>query len=166
MGLIKGLQDSYRIAIKDLMEFERNRIGLMFLFLMPFFMLIMTGFIFPTGSSYTNIPVAVVDMDHSQASQQFIAQLEGDEHDKPNPMVLQSAATIDDAKTLIRQRADIRRDHHSSRDSPMTWRRENRRTSPCYPITASRRYRWSCRRSARRSSAGWARFRAWPRYRC
>ncbi len=76
MGIIKGLQDSYRIAIKDLTEFERNRMGLIFLFLMPFFMLIMTGFIFPTGSTYTNIPVAVVDMDHSQASQMFMAQMQ------------------------------------------------------------------------------------------
>lgn len=76
MGLIKGLQDSYRIAIKDLLEFERNRIGLIFLFLMPFFMLIMTGYIFPTGNTYTNIPVALVDLDHSQASQQFLGQLQ------------------------------------------------------------------------------------------
>ena len=53
MSIIKTLQDSYRIAVKDLLEFERNRIGLIFLFLMPFFMLIMTGFIFPTGSGPT-----------------------------------------------------------------------------------------------------------------
>jgi len=104
MGLIKGLQDSYRIAIKDLMEFERNRIGLMFLFLMPFFMLLMTGFIFPTGSSYTNIPVAMVDLDHSNASMQFFAQLEAANNmTTPNPMILQSAASIDDATTLVRQ---------------------------------------------------------------
>jgi ABC-2 type transport system permease protein len=100
MGLIKGLQDSYRIAVKDLMEFERNRIGLIFLFLMPFFMLIMTGFIFPTGDSYTNIPVALVDMDHSQASQQFIAQMEA-LNNKSNTMELQYADTASDARTLI-----------------------------------------------------------------
>lgn len=104
MGLIKGLQDSYRIAIKDLMEFERNRIGLMFLFLMPFFMLLMTGFIFPTGSSYSNVPVAMVDLDHSNASMQFFAQLEAANNmTTPNPMVLQSAASIDNATTLVRQ---------------------------------------------------------------
>ncbi len=104
MGIIKGLQDSYRIAIKDLLEFERNRIGLMFLFLMPFFMLLMTGFIFPTGNSYTNIPIAMVDLDHSNASMQFFAQLEAmNNMSSPNPMVLQSAASIDDATTLVRQ---------------------------------------------------------------
>jgi ABC-2 type transport system permease protein len=75
MGIIKGLQDSYRIAFKDLLEFERNRMGLVFLVLMPFFMLMMTGYIFPTGNSYSNIPVAVVDLDNSSLSQQIVAQL-------------------------------------------------------------------------------------------
>jgi ABC-2 type transport system permease protein len=104
MGIIKGLQDSYRIAIKDLMEFERNRIGLMFLFLMPFFMLLMTGFIFPTGSSYTNVPIAIVDLDHSNASMQFFAQLEAANNmTSPSPMLLQSATSIDNAATLVRQ---------------------------------------------------------------
>jgi ABC-2 type transport system permease protein len=100
MGLIKGLQDSFRIAWKDLLEFERNRIGLIFLFLMPFFMLIMTGFIFPTGNTYTDIPVAVVDMDHSQASQQLIAQIQA-MNNKTNVMDFKDALSLDDAKTMI-----------------------------------------------------------------
>ncbi len=100
MGVIKTLQDSYRIAIKDLLEFERNRIGLIFLFLMPFFMLVMTGFIFPTGSGYTDVPVAIVDMDHSDASIQFIAQMEA-LNNKSNMMVFTYADTADDARTLI-----------------------------------------------------------------
>ncbi len=100
MTLIKALQDSYRIAVKDLLEFQRNRIGLLFLFLMPFFMLIMTGFIFPTGDTYTNIPVALVDMDNTPASQQFMAQLVA-MNNKTNSMVFTDAATADDARTLI-----------------------------------------------------------------
>ena len=100
MGIIKTLQDSYRIAIKDLVEFERNRIGLIFLFLMPFFMLVMTGFIFPTGSGYTDVPVAIADMDHSNASMQFIAQMEA-LNGKSNMMVFTYADTTEDARTLI-----------------------------------------------------------------
>lgn len=100
MTLIKALQDSYRIAVKDLLEFQRNRIGLLFLFLMPFFMLIMTGFIFPTGDTYTNIPVALVDMDNTPASQQFMAQLVA-VNNKTSSMVFTDAATADDARTLI-----------------------------------------------------------------
>ncbi len=100
MGIIKTLQDSYRIAIKDLLEFERNRIGLIFLFLMPFFMLIMTGYIFPTGSGYTDVPVALADMDHSNASMQFIAQLET-LNNKSNMMAFSYVDTADAARTLI-----------------------------------------------------------------
>jgi ABC-2 type transport system permease protein len=100
MGVIKTLQDSYRIAIKDLLEFERNRIGLIFLFLMPFFMLIMTGYIFPTGSGYTDVPVALADLDQSSASMQFIAQMQA-LNDKSNMMDFTVAATEDEARTLI-----------------------------------------------------------------
>ncbi|HEY3274765.1 MAG TPA: ABC transporter permease [Methanocella sp.] len=100
MTIVKVLQDSYRIAIKDLLEFERNRIGLIFLFLMPFFMLIMTGYIFPTGNGYSDIPVAIADMDHSSASMQFVAQLET-MNNKSNMMVFTYADTADSARTLI-----------------------------------------------------------------
>jgi ABC-2 type transport system permease protein len=100
MGVIKTLQDSYRIAIKDLLEFERNRIGLIFLFLMPFFMLVMTGFIFPTGSGYTDVPVALADLDHSSASMQFVAQMQT-WNNKSNMMDFTVAATEDEARTLI-----------------------------------------------------------------
>jgi ABC-2 type transport system permease protein len=100
MGLIKGLQDSYRIAVKDLIQFERNRVGLIFLFLMPFFMLIMTGYIFPTGNAYSDIPVAIVDLDHSQASQQLIGQLQA-MNNKTGTMEFKDATSLDEARTLI-----------------------------------------------------------------
>lgn len=100
MGVIKTLKDSYRIAIKDLLEFERNRIGLIFLFLMPFFMLIMTGFIFPTGNSYSDIPVAVADLDNTVASHQFMAGMQM-LNNKSNMMVFTNVTSIDEAKTLI-----------------------------------------------------------------
>ena len=100
MGLIKGLKDSFRIAIKDLTEFERNRMGLMFLFLMPFFMLIMTGYIFPTGSSYTNIPVAIVDQDNSTLSHMIISQLQAADS-KSNLLDISYASSVDAAKANI-----------------------------------------------------------------
>ena len=100
MGIIKTLQDSYRIAVKDLLEFERNRIGLMFMFLMPFFMLIMTGYIFPTGNGYTDVPVALADLDHSNASMQFIGMLQT-MNNKSNMMDFNVVATEDEARTLI-----------------------------------------------------------------
>lgn len=100
MGIMKVLKDGYRIAIKDLMEFERNRIGLIFLFLMPFFMLILTGFIFPTESTYTHIPVALADLDQTSASRQLVAQLEA-MNNQSGTMDLTVVDTMDEAKTLI-----------------------------------------------------------------
>jgi ABC-2 type transport system permease protein len=100
MGIIKTLRDSYRIAVKDLIEFARNRIGLIFLFLMPFFMLIMTGFIFPSGNNYTDIPVAMVDADNTPASQQFMAQMQMMTN-KSNAMDLTVASSEDEARTMI-----------------------------------------------------------------
>jgi len=97
MRVIKTLQDSYRIAVKDLLEFERNRIGLIFLFLMPFFMLVMTGFIFPTGNTFSNIPVALADLDNSPASQQLIAQMQAI-NDKSGMMVFTNVSTCDEGK--------------------------------------------------------------------
>jgi ABC-2 type transport system permease protein len=100
VGVIKTLRDSYRIAVKDLLEFERNRVGLLFLFLMPFFMLVMTGFIFPTGNGYTDVPVALADLDHSSASQQLIARM-NTLNDKSNMMAFSVVATEEEARTLI-----------------------------------------------------------------
>jgi ABC-2 type transport system permease protein len=100
MTLIKALQDSYRIAVKDLLEFERNRVALMFLFLMPFFMLIMNGYIFPSSNTYSNIPVALVDGDNSAASHQLVAQLRA-LNANSSTMVITDAATEGDARTLI-----------------------------------------------------------------
>lgn len=100
MSIIKTLQDSYRIAVKDLLEFERNRIGLIFLFLMPFFMLVMTGFIFPSGSTYSHIPVALVDNDSTPASRQFITLLQA-MNNKTNSMDLTAVASEDEARTMI-----------------------------------------------------------------
>ncbi|HTY91352.1 MAG TPA: ABC transporter permease, partial [Methanocella sp.] len=100
MGFIKGLQDSFRIAWKDLLEFGRNRIGLIFLVLMPFFMLIMTGFIFPTSNTYTNVPVALVDLDHSQMSHQLVDSIK-EMNKKTDMMDLNEVGSLNDAKTLI-----------------------------------------------------------------
>ena len=53
-----------RIAWKDLVELFRNRLGLVLLILMPLFMMVMVGFIYPSsGSTATNLPVAMVNED-------------------------------------------------------------------------------------------------------
>ena len=51
------------IAHKDLLEFSRNRVMLVMLFVFPLFMMMMTGYIFPSSNSAQQLPVAVVNLD-------------------------------------------------------------------------------------------------------
>ena len=45
------LSHSARIAWKDLTELFRNRLGLVLLIVMPLFMMVMVGFIYPSSNS-------------------------------------------------------------------------------------------------------------------
>jgi len=64
MGAKDLLSHSFRIAWKDLTELYRNRLGLVLLVLMPLFMMVMVGFIYPSGNSApTNLPVALANED-------------------------------------------------------------------------------------------------------
>ena len=57
------IQHSYRIAKKDLTELFRNRLGLVLLIVMPLFMMVMVGFIYPSNGTVTNLQVGVVNED-------------------------------------------------------------------------------------------------------
>jgi len=56
------------MARKDLLDFSRDRMQLVFFLIMPVFMMIMTGFIFPTENSLKNIPLGVANQDTGQVS--------------------------------------------------------------------------------------------------
>ena len=57
------IQHSYRIAKKDLIELFRNRLGLVLLIVMPLFMMVMVGFIYPSNGTISNLQVGVVNED-------------------------------------------------------------------------------------------------------
>jgi ABC-2 type transport system permease protein len=58
------LNHSFRIAKKDLTELFRNRLGLVLLIVMPLFMMVMVGFIYPSnGGAPSNLPIALVNED-------------------------------------------------------------------------------------------------------
>ncbi len=57
------LRHSFRIAWKDLMELFRNRLGLVLLVVMPLFMMVMVGFIYPSNGTISNLQVGVVNQD-------------------------------------------------------------------------------------------------------
>lgn len=100
MSIQKLLKDSYHIMVKDLKEFARNRIALLFMFIMPFFFLIMTGFIFPSGEAQHDMPVAIVNLDRGQDGAKFIAQLQAMNRNT-SYMEFKEASSIEDAKTRI-----------------------------------------------------------------
>jgi ABC-2 type transport system permease protein len=57
------LKHSFRIAQKDLTELFRNRLGLVLLVVMPLFMMVMVGFIYPSNGTISNLQVGVVNED-------------------------------------------------------------------------------------------------------
>ncbi len=106
MGAKSLLSHSFRIAWKDLVELKRNRFGLVLLIVMPLFMLALVGFIYPTsGSSVSNVPVAVVDLDtgyHNSTigSQTFVSVLD-QINGKTGMMKLSSVPSVSDVRTSI-----------------------------------------------------------------
>jgi ABC-2 type transport system permease protein len=111
MGAKSLLSHSFRIAHKDLNELFRNRLGLVLLILMPLFMMVMVGFIYPSdGSTSSNLPVALVNEDSGYnnstvASQAFILGLQ-QINNHTGMMILSNASSANDLQSLI-QKGDI-----------------------------------------------------------
>jgi ABC-2 type transport system permease protein len=110
MGAKSLLSHSLRIAKKDLTELFRNRLGFVMLILMPLFMMVMVGFIYPSNnSSPTNLPVALVNEDagvgNFSASQAFIHGLEII-NSNTSMMVLSNATSENDIKNMV-QKGDV-----------------------------------------------------------
>jgi ABC-2 type transport system permease protein len=111
MGAKTLLSHSFRIAWKDLTELFRNRLGLVLLIVMPLFMMVMVGFIYPSnGSSISNLPVALVNEDNGfnnsyVPSQTFVTMLQGI-NQQTGMMVLSNASSAADIKDLV-QKGDL-----------------------------------------------------------
>jgi ABC-2 type transport system permease protein len=111
MGAKTLLSHSFRIAWKDLMELFRNRLGLVLLILMPLFMMVMVGFIYPSnGNSISNLPVALMNDDAGYgnstiASQTFIMGFQ-QINSQTGMFVLSNASSMSDIKDRV-QRGDL-----------------------------------------------------------
>lgn len=57
------LKDLWQIAKKDLLEFARDRIRLITFVIMPIFMMVLTGFIFPSQNSLKDVPIGITNSD-------------------------------------------------------------------------------------------------------
>jgi ABC-2 type transport system permease protein len=104
------LQHSYRIAKKDLTELFRNRLGLVLLIVMPLFMMVMVGFIYPSNGTISNLPVALVNKDpgynnSSVPSQTFITMLQGI-NNQTGTLVLSNVESVEDVRDMV-QRGEL-----------------------------------------------------------
>ena len=104
MSVKKVLVHSAWICWKDLLEFTRSKMRLIMLVLMPLFMMGMIGFIFPSGSSISDQPVALANQDlavnGTSLGDSFVMQLEA-VNNETGMMVLRDAAGFDDIKDMI-----------------------------------------------------------------
>ena len=69
MGRI--IKDTFEITKKDLKEFTRDRLRLVTFFIMPIFMMILVGFIFPNQNSLKNIPLGIAIDDQGKIGERL-----------------------------------------------------------------------------------------------
>jgi len=100
MGVKNVISHSAWICWKDLLEFSRSKLRLMMLVLMPLFMMVMVGFIFPSGTSITDTPIALVNDDVGSYGSSFISQLEAI-NNQTGMMELRSAQDYNDIKAQL-----------------------------------------------------------------
>jgi ABC-2 type transport system permease protein len=110
MGAKTLLSHSLRIAWKDLTELFRNRLGLVLLILMPLFMMVMIGFIYPSNNTLSNVPVALANQDapyHNSTvgSQAFLTVLQGI-NNSTGMLTITNATGTDEIKDLV-QKGDV-----------------------------------------------------------
>jgi ABC-2 type transport system permease protein len=101
---MKTIKDLWIIARKDLLEFSRDRLRLVTFFIMPVFMMIMTGFIFPNQNSIKNVPIGIADESNSAMSQKLVSVISdlkiGDNSD--NAFVITTYSNADEIKEAIK----------------------------------------------------------------
>jgi ABC-2 type transport system permease protein len=104
MGVSRVLRHSAWICWKDLLEFSRSKLKMVMLVLMPLFMMMMVGFIFPTGDSISQQPIALANQDlavnGTSLGDAFVAQLEA-MNNQTGMMDLSDATGFDDIKARI-----------------------------------------------------------------
>ncbi|MFH1426127.1 MAG: ABC transporter permease [Candidatus Kerfeldbacteria bacterium] len=74
---MKTLKNLWQIAKKDLLEFRRDRLRLVTFFIMPMFMMVLTGYIFPNQNTLKDIPIGIANLDNGAVSQQLEEAISG-----------------------------------------------------------------------------------------
>jgi len=101
------LQHSFRIAKKDLTELFRNRLGLVLLIVMPLFMMVMVGFIYPSNGTISGLQVGLVNEDsgfngNTNASLSFLMGLQGI-NNQTHMLVITNVSSTADLKDQVQR---------------------------------------------------------------
>jgi len=109
MGAKTLLSHSCRIAWKDLTELFRNRLGLVLLIVMPLFMMVMVGFIYPSNGTVNNLQVGLVNEDSGfnnlNASQSFIMGLQAI-NNQTHMLIISNVSSVADIRDMV-QKGDL-----------------------------------------------------------
>ncbi|MDD4308069.1 MAG: ABC transporter permease [Thermoplasmata archaeon] len=101
MGFKQTINHSVWICWKDLLEFTRSKMGLIMVIIMPLFMMIMVGFIFPdSAATIEDAPIAVANLDSGPLGGNFTANLEY-VNSETGMMTLTSADGMEDIRSQI-----------------------------------------------------------------
>ena len=100
---MRTLSDIWQICKKDLTEFPRDKMRLVVFLIMPIFMMILTGFIFPNQSSIKDIPIGIVNSD-PKVGNQLKEALSNIEMTKGNKaFIVKEYKTVDQVKEAIKK---------------------------------------------------------------
>ena len=107
MGAKTLMAHSMRIAWKDLTELFRNRLGLVLLIVMPLFMMVMVGFIYPSNGTVNNLQVGLVNNDagfnnSTMPSQSFLFGLQT-MNNQTHTLVITNVSSVDSLKDMVQK---------------------------------------------------------------
>lgn len=96
------LRDMWQITKKDLLDFSRDKLRLITFVIMPIFMMILTGFVFPSQGSLTNTPIGIAANDTGTAGSQLVKTISDlKTSDNTNDFSIKSYSDEDAIKTAI-----------------------------------------------------------------
>jgi len=101
MKPLKMVEEILTIAYKDLKEFQRNRIGLLFSLIFPIMLIAMFGYMFPSSTSVVHdVDVGIVDLDKGVYGKQVFDTI-SQALSNSSAFKLVNVATMDDAKNMV-----------------------------------------------------------------
>lgn len=101
--MLKIIRDTWAIARKDLLEFTRDRLRLVTFVIMPIFMMVLTGFIFPSQNSLKDIHIGIADQDNTATSQELIQVVTDFKTNGNKVFTVETYSGIDTIKDGIRK---------------------------------------------------------------